>query len=49
MLDLFIKLSENPNIGGIGSETLRALKKDRSLINADFRSKKKHKSISKAS
>ena len=42
MLDLFIKLSENPNIDGIGSETLRALKKDRSLINADFRSKKKN-------
>ena len=42
LLDLFIKLSENSFIDGIGSQTLRALKRDRDLINADFRSKKKN-------
>ena len=42
LLDLFIKLSENPNVKGIGSQTLRALKRDRDLINSDFRSKKQN-------
>ena len=40
LLDLFIKLSENPNVKGIGSQTLRALKRDRDLIDSNFRSKK---------
>ena len=42
LLDLFIKLSENPNVKGIGSQTLRALKRDRDLIDSDFRSKKQN-------
>ena len=42
LLDLFIKLSENPDVKGIGSQTLRALKRDRDLINSDFRSKKQN-------
>jgi len=42
LLDLFIKLSENPKISGIGAQTLRALKQDRHLINSDFRSQKKN-------
>ena len=42
LLDLFIKLSENPKISGIGAQTLRALKQDRNLINSDFRSQKKN-------
>jgi [protein-PII] uridylyltransferase len=42
LLDLFIKLSENSEVNGIGSETLRALKKNRNLINSDFRSNKKN-------
>ena len=42
LLDLFIKLSKNPDVKGIGSQTLRALKRDRDLINSDFRSKKQN-------
>ena len=42
LLDLFIKLSENPNVKGIGSHTLRALKRDRDLIDSEFRSKKQN-------
>ena len=42
LLDLFIKLSENSHINAIGAETLRALKRDRNLINSDFRSEKKN-------
>ena len=34
LLDLFIKLSENPNVIGIGAQTLRTLKRDRNLIDA---------------
>ena len=36
LLDLFIKLSENTSLDGIGFETLRSLKKDRHLINSEF-------------
>ena len=32
---MFIKLSENPTLEGIGSATLRALKRDRELIDTD--------------
>ena len=42
LLDLFIKLSENPRIDGIGSQTLRTLKQDRNLIDSNFRSQKKN-------
>ena len=42
LLDLFIKLSENSFIDGIGSETLRSLKRDRNLIDSEFRSNKKN-------
>ena len=42
LLDLFIKLSENPNVIGIGAQTLRTLKRDRNLIDATFRSQKKN-------
>ncbi len=42
LLDLFIKLSENPNVKGIGAQTLRTLKRDRNLIDATFRSQKKN-------
>ena len=42
LLDLFIKLSENTYIEDIGSETLRALKRDRDLIDSKFRSKKQN-------
>jgi [protein-PII] uridylyltransferase len=40
LLVLFLKLSENPNLIGIESQTLRSLKEDRDLINSDFRKKK---------
>jgi len=42
LLELFIKLSENPHLRGISSETLRLLKRDRNLIDSDFRSKNKN-------
>ena len=42
LLDLFIKLSENPRVDGIGSQTLRTLKQDRNLIDSNFRSQKKN-------
>ena len=42
LLELFIKLSENPTVKGIGSQTLRALKRDRDLIDSKFRSNKKN-------
>ncbi len=38
MLDLFLKLTENLHIKGISSETLRLLKRDRILIDKNFRS-----------
>ena len=42
LLELFIKLTENPHIEGISSETLRLVKRDRDLINAEFRSNNKN-------
>ena len=42
LLDLFIKLSENPDVKGIGSQTQKKKKRDRDLINSDFRSKKQN-------
>ena len=42
LLELFIKLTENPHIEGISSETLRLVKRDRDLINAEFRSSNKN-------
>ena len=42
LLELFIKLSENPHLRGISSKTLRLLKRDRNLIDSDFRSKNKN-------
>ena len=42
MLEIFVKLCENPRISGIHSETLRKLKEDRVLIDLDFRKKKKN-------
>ena len=42
LLDLFIKLTQNPHIKGISSETLRLVKRDRDLINAKFRSNNKN-------
>ena len=42
LLDLFIKLSENSDVEGIGSETLRSLKRDRNLIDSEFRKSKKN-------
>ena len=42
LLDLFIRLTENPHIRGISSETLRLVKRDRDLINAKFRSNNKN-------
>ena len=40
LLEIFIKLSENSTLEGIGSATLRALKRDRELIDTEFRSNK---------
>ena len=42
LLDLFLKLSENPKLTGIESQTLRYLKEDRDLIDYEFRRKKKN-------
>ena len=42
LLELFIRLTENPHLKGISSETLRLVKRDRGLINAEFRSKNKN-------
>ncbi len=45
LLELFIKLSENPTLEGIGSATLRALKRDRDLIDTEFRSNRTNISL----
>jgi [protein-PII] uridylyltransferase len=42
LLDLFVKLTEHPELEGIESQTLRFLKEDRDLIDAEFRKKKKN-------
>ena len=42
LLELFIKLTENPHLKGISSQTLRLLKRDRELIDSKFRSKSKN-------
>ena len=42
LIDLFIKQTQNQNIKGIGFQTLRALKRDRDLIDASFRSDEKN-------
>ena len=42
LLELFLRLTENPKIKGISSNTLRMLKRDRGLIDASFRSKTKN-------
>ncbi len=42
LLGLFLKLTENPKIKGISSDTLRMLKRDRNLIDASFRAKTKN-------
>jgi len=42
ILDIFVKLCENPSLKGIESETLRQLKEDSSLIDPFFRKKKKN-------
>lgn len=42
LLELFVKLTENPKIKGISSNTLRMLKRDRTLIDARFRAKTKN-------
>jgi len=42
LLELFIRLTENPHLKGISSQTLRLLKRDRELIDSSFRSKNKN-------
>ena len=42
MLEIFVKICENPKIKGIHSETLRSLKENRKLIDSKFRKKKKN-------
>ena len=42
MLEIFVKLCQNPNLKGISSETLRLLKEHRNLIDINFRKKKKN-------
>ncbi len=42
LLELFIRLTENPHLKGISSQTLRFLKRDRELIDSSFRSKDKN-------
>jgi len=42
LLELFIRLTENPHLKGISSQTLRLLKRDRELIDSSFRSKSKN-------
>ena len=42
MLEIFLKLCQNPNLKGISSETLRLLKEHRNLIDINFRKKKKN-------
>ena len=42
MLEVFIKLCENPRIDGIYSETLKKLKENRNLIDSSFRKKKRN-------
>ena len=45
MLEVFVKLCENPEISGIHSETLMKLKESRNLINSSFRKKKKNNDL----
>lgn len=42
MLEVFVKLCENPRIDGIYSETLKKLKENRDLIDSSFRKKKRN-------
>ncbi len=42
MLEIFVKLCENPRIDGIYSETLKKLKENRYLIDSSFRKKKRN-------
>ena len=45
MLEVFVKLCENPKISGIHSHTLMKLKESRNLINSSFRKKKKNNDL----
>ena len=45
MLEVFVKLCENPKISGIHSDTLMKLKESRNLINSSFRKKKKNNDL----
>ena len=45
MLEVFVKLCENPKISGIHSNTLMKLKENRNLINSSFRKKKKNNDL----
>ena len=42
ILEIFVKLCENPGFKGIRSDTLRILKENRQLIDSNFRKKKKN-------
>lgn len=42
ILEIFVKLCENPDIAGINSSTLKKIKENRNLINSSFRNKKKN-------
>ena len=42
MLEVFVKLCENPQITGIHSDTLKKLKENRGLIDSSFRKKKRN-------
>ena len=45
MLEVFVKLCENPKITGIHSDTLMKLKENRDLIDSSFRKKKKNNDL----
>jgi len=45
MLEVFVKLCENPKITGIHSDTLMKLKESRHLIDSSFRKKKKNNDL----
>ena len=45
MLEIFVRLCENPKITGIHSDTLMKLKKNRDLIDSSFRKKKKNNDL----
>ncbi len=45
MLEVFVKLCENPKITGIHSDTLMKLKESRDLIDSSFRKKKKNNDL----